>query len=40
MECSKTERASTTPSSSVTVAQTGMPSPSARTVRLAEEPWT
>ena len=41
MLISKIERAKTSPSISVTVRQAGSPPPpSARSVRLAEEPWT
>ena len=40
MECSNTDRASTIPSSSVTVRQAGIPVARPRSVRLAAEPWT
>ena len=36
----KAERARTSPSSNVTVMQTGIPSPSPRSIRLAAEPCT
>ena len=41
MEWWNAERASTRPSSSVTVRHAGRPAPvSVRTIRLAAEPWT
>jgi hypothetical protein len=40
MEWWNADRASTSPSISVTVRQAGMPAPSIVTIREAAEPWT
>ena len=40
MEWLNTERASTSPSRSVTVTQTGTPPASVFSIRLTAEPWT